>query len=107
MKEKRKRDMEKNLPRKQRRKLEAAREKLEDDSEVLQGNDKSKKENAGISPVDLAYRRAKAVKAVKRAADVGKITRRVEKKSKHPSQKTQSRMEEMRELFQSDRSEKK
>ena len=50
----------------------------------LQGNDKSKKENAGISLVDLAYRRAKAVKAVKRATDAGKITRRVEKKSKHP-----------------------
>lgn len=107
MKEKRKRDREKNLPRKKRRKLEAAREKLENDSEVLQGTDKSKKENAGISLVDLAYRRAKAVKAVKRATDAGKITRRVEKKSKHPSQKTQSRMEEMRELFQSDMSEKK
>ena len=47
------------------------------------------------------------MKAVKRATDAGKITRRVEKKSKHPSQKTQSRMEEMRELFQSDMSEKK
>ncbi|KAL3514783.1 hypothetical protein ACH5RR_027500 [Cinchona calisaya] len=107
MKEKRKREREKNLPRKKRRKLEAAREMLEVDSESLQGDEKSKNEKAGISLVDLAYRRAKAVKAVKRATDAGKIMRRVEKKSKHPAQKTQSRTEEMRELFQNDMGDKK
>ncbi|GKU90117.1 hypothetical protein SLEP1_g4157 [Rubroshorea leprosula] len=60
----------------------------------------------GISLVDLAYRRAKA-KAVKKAVDAGKMVKKPRKKSKHPSQKTQSRTEEMRELFQDDMSEKK
>ncbi|PSS31244.1 DEAD-box ATP-dependent RNA helicase [Actinidia chinensis var. chinensis] len=109
MKEKRKREREKNLPRKKRRKLEAAREQLDDenDFEELEGNGKSKKEKAGISLVDLAYRRAKAVKAVKKAADAGKIVVKKGKKAKRPSQTSQSRTDEMRELFQSEMSEKK
>lgn len=109
MKEKRKREREKNLPRKKRRKLEAARERLDDenDMEELEGSGKNKKEKGGISLVDVAYRRAKAVKAVKKAADAGKIVKKTVKKAKRPSQGTQSRTDEMRDLFQSDMSEKK
>uniref|UniRef100_A0A5B6ZJ45 DEAD-box ATP-dependent RNA helicase 28 n=1 Tax=Davidia involucrata TaxID=16924 RepID=A0A5B6ZJ45_DAVIN len=109
MKEKRKREREKNLPRKKRRKLEAAREKLEDENDVEKSEEsgKSKKEKTGISLIDLAYRRAKAVKAVKKAEDAGKIVRKTGKKSKHHSQITQSRTEEMQELFQGDMNEKK
>lgn len=48
------------------------------------------------------------MKAKKKAADAGRFVRKVEKKSKHPpAQKTQSRTEEMQELFQSDMNEKK
>ncbi|XAR64204.1 RNA helicase [Bertholletia excelsa] len=109
MKEKRKKDREKNLPRKKRRKLEAARERLEDENvdENLGGKEKAKKEKGGISLVDLAYRRAKAVKAAKKAVDAGKIVKVQSKKTKSPQRATQSRTEEMRELFQSDISEKK
>ncbi|KAH9693398.1 DEAD-box ATP-dependent RNA helicase 28 [Citrus sinensis] len=110
IKEKRKREREvKNLPRKERRKLEAAREMLEDEDQVdkLQGSGKDKKEKAGISMVDLAYRRAKAVKAKQKALDAGKIVKSNGKKSKHSSQESNSRAKEMRELFHSDMSEKK
>ncbi|XP_024030297.1 DEAD-box ATP-dependent RNA helicase 28 [Morus notabilis] len=107
MKEKRKREREKNLPRKKRRKLEAAREMLEENqSEKLEGNGKQK-EKSGLSLVDLAYRRAKAVKAKKKAVDAGKIVMKASKKPKHSSERTQSRTEEMRELFESDMSERK
>lgn len=57
--------------------------------------------------VDLAYRRAKAVKAKQKAVDAGKIVQSNSKKSKRSSQKSNSRAEEMWELFQSDMSEKK
>ncbi|KAF7141322.1 hypothetical protein RHSIM_Rhsim06G0019900 [Rhododendron simsii] len=109
MKEKRKREREKNLPRRKRRKLEAARERLDDenDNEELQGHGKNKKEKSGISLIDLAYRRAKAVKAVKKAADAGKIVQKKNKQAKRPSQTTQSRTGEMQELFQSEMGEKK
>ncbi|KAI8549483.1 hypothetical protein RHMOL_Rhmol06G0027900 [Rhododendron molle] len=109
MKEKRKREREKNLPRRKRRKLEAARERLDDenDDEELQGHGKNKKEKSGISLIDLAYRRAKAVKAVKKAADAGKIVQKKNKQAKRPSQTTQSRAGEMHELFQSEMGEKK
>ncbi|KAL3845334.1 hypothetical protein ACJIZ3_002737 [Penstemon smallii] len=107
LKEKRKREREKNLPRKKRRKLEAAREMLEDEEEV-KGQEKNKKEKSGISLVDVAYRRAKAVKAAKKAVDAGKIVRKSVKKSKHPtSQITKSRTEENQELFQDDMSQKR
>lgn len=59
-----------------------------------------------MSLIDLGYRRAKAVKAVKKAMNAGKIVQKDTKKTK-PSQRNQSRTEEMRELFQSDMSEKK
>ncbi|EYU38793.1 hypothetical protein ABFS82_03G071400 [Erythranthe guttata] len=109
MKEKRKREREKNLPRKKRRKLEAAREMLEDQEEAKgqEKNKKDKKEKTGISLVDVAYRRAKAVKAANKAVDAGRIVKKAVKKPKHPSQATKSRTEEMQELFQGDMSEKK
>lgn len=108
MKEKRKREHEKNLPRRKRRKLEAARERLEEDDGIENGNEKNKKEKVGISLVDLGHRKAKAVKAKKKAADAGKFVRKVEKRLKRPTtQKTQSRTQEMQELFQSDMNEKK
>ncbi|XP_050212549.1 DEAD-box ATP-dependent RNA helicase 28 [Mercurialis annua] len=109
LKEKRKREHEKNLPRKRRRKLQAAREMLEDEDETKHSDSsgKNKKEKTGLSLVDLGYRRAKAAKAVKRALDSGKIVKKAEKKSKHPSQRTKPRAEEMQELFQSDMSEGK
>ncbi|KAL6493025.1 DEAD-box ATP-dependent RNA helicase 28 [Orobanche gracilis] len=134
LKEKRKREREKNLPRKKRRKLEAAREMLEDENEVKvnilgvfgapqlaeklayfssffrladQGEQKNKKESTGISLVDVAYRRAKAVKAAKKAVDSGKIVKKSVKKSNNPSRVTKARAEEMQELFQGDMSEKK
>ncbi|KAL2322603.1 hypothetical protein Fmac_026982 [Flemingia macrophylla] len=110
MKEKRKREREKNLPRKKRRKLEAAREMLEDeeqDDKQVEAKGADKKEKGGMSLVDLAYRRAKAVKAVKKALDSGKIVQKSKKKSNNPPRKTSSRTEEMRELFQTDMKDKK
>lgn len=113
MKEKRKREREKNLPRKKRRKLEAAREQLEDENDLDEqqqqqhGKDKTKREKSGISLVDLAYRRAKAVKAVNRAVDAGKIVRKAGKKPKPKSRVAESKMEEMQDLSQNDMREKK
>ncbi|KAH1153960.1 hypothetical protein GLYMA_18G101600v4 [Glycine max] len=110
MKEKRKREREKHLPRKQRRKLEAAREMLEDEEEdgkQVEAKGGNKKDKGGMSLVDLAYRRAKAVKAVKKALDSGKIVEKNKKKSNNNSRKTPSRTEEMRELFQTDMKDKK
>lgn len=54
----------------------------------------------------LAYRRAKAVKAVNKALDSGKIVKQ-NQKTKKSSHRTQSRSEEMREMFQNDMSEQK
>ncbi|KAF8405403.1 hypothetical protein HHK36_010308 [Tetracentron sinense] len=120
MKEKRKREREdahswliyeqKNLPRKKRRKLEASRETLDDEDqtdELDQGSGKGKKEKTGKLLVDVAYQRAKAVKALKKAQVAGKIVRKAGKTSKSPSNRTQSRTEEMQELFQSEMSEGK
>ncbi|XP_071726321.1 DEAD-box ATP-dependent RNA helicase 28-like [Rutidosis leptorrhynchoides] len=104
-KAKKKREYEKNLPRKKRRKLEASREMLEDEAEAG-NNARNNKEKPGISLVDLAYRRAKAAKGAKKAADAGRVVR-TNKKSKKPSHLTKSRPEEMKELFQNDMSEKK
>ncbi|KAL1542899.1 DEAD-box ATP-dependent RNA helicase 28 [Salvia divinorum] len=103
MKEKRKREHEKNLPRKKRRKLEAAREMLEEEDDV-KGGEKKDREKNGISLVDVAYRRAKAVKAASKAVQAGKIVKKHVKNPKHP---TQSRTDEMQELFQDDMSEKR
>lgn len=76
-------------------------------SGILQRNEKTKKDKTGINLVDVAYRRAKAVKAAKKAADAGKIIRKEGKKTKRPTKVSQSRTEEMRELFKSDMSEEK
>nr|GEW73366.1 DEAD-box ATP-dependent RNA helicase 28 [Tanacetum cinerariifolium] len=106
-KEKKKREHERNLPRKKRRKLEASREMLEDEAEAG-GNAKNNKEKSGISLVDLAYRRAKAAKGAKKAADAGKAVRKEKKGgAKRSSHASKSRPEEMKELFQGDMSEKK
>ncbi|CAB4296146.1 unnamed protein product [Prunus armeniaca] len=109
LKEKRKREREKNLPRKKRRKLEAAREMLDEENqnEKSNGGGKSKKEKTGMPLVDVAYRRAKAVKAAKKATDAGKIVRKPSKKSSSTPQRTQSRTDEMQDLFQSDMSQRK
>ncbi|CAN1240518.1 DEAD-box ATP-dependent RNA helicase 28 [Linum grandiflorum] len=112
MKEKRKREREKNMPRRQRRKLQAAREMLEDEEEtkpVGKGKGKKEEEKAGLSLVDLGYRRAKAVKAVKRAKDAGKfVEKKAPNKGKRPAgQRNQSRTEEMKDLFQTDMSDRK
>lgn len=72
----------------------------------MQAKGSNKKEKGGLTLVDLAYRRAKAVKAVNRALDSGKIVKKREKKP-NPSRKTSSRTEEMRELFQTDMKDKK
>ncbi|XP_039052882.1 DEAD-box ATP-dependent RNA helicase 28-like [Hibiscus syriacus] len=86
-------EAKKILPRKKRRKLEAAREMLEDQSEINEshGNGNNKKEKEGITLVDLAYRRAKAEKAVKKAQDSGKIVKKSNKMTKQPKQRSQSR----------------
>ncbi|XP_072063973.1 DEAD-box ATP-dependent RNA helicase 28-like [Arachis hypogaea] len=109
MKEKRKREREKNLPRKKRRKLEAAREMLEDegDDDKPEAKGANKKEKGGLSLVDVAYRRAKAVKAVKKAMDSGKIVKKNKKNTDRPSRKSSSRTQEMQELFQADMKDKK
>ncbi|GAU27184.1 hypothetical protein TSUD_107750 [Trifolium subterraneum] len=112
LKEKRKREREKNMPRKKRRKLEAAREMLEDDEQddKPKGKGTDKNEKAGLTLADLAYRRAKAVKATKRALDSGKIVKKPQKKSNksNPSRKpSSSKTEDMRELFQNDMKDKK
>ncbi|KAM0902582.1 hypothetical protein ACQ4PT_019244 [Festuca glaucescens] len=107
LKEKRRREREKNLPRKKRRKLEAQREMLEDDredEEEAQESKGGKKAKNSQSVVDVAYRRAKSMKATGKkgiAAAKGKN----EKKAKQPSEKGQTRQEEMHELFQNDMSE--
>lgn len=68
-----------------------------------QGNRKGRKDESGIPLVDVAYRRAKAIKAGKKAQDAGKKPKKMGKKAAQP----QSRTEEMRELFQTDMSEKR
>jgi len=73
----------------------------------LQAKGTNKKEKGGLSLVDLAYRRAKAVKAVKKAVDSGKIVKKSQKKSSNVPRKTPSRTEEMRDLFQTDMKDKK
>ncbi|KAJ6804321.1 DEAD-box ATP-dependent RNA helicase 28 [Iris pallida] len=109
LKEKRKREREKNLPRKKRRRLEAAREMLEneDDNATEKKTESGKKGKTGKSLVDLGYQRAKAMKSVIKARESGKKVRNAGNKAKQPSQKNQTRREEMLELFQNDMSERK
>ncbi|XP_074279079.1 DEAD-box ATP-dependent RNA helicase 28 [Silene latifolia] len=106
LKEKRKREREKKLPRKKRRKLEAQREMLEDEhdsDDSEEDNKKVKKVKSGIPLVDVAYRRAKAIKSEMKGQDVGK---RVKKESNHVKQ-PQSRTDEMQDLFQTDISDRR
>lgn len=109
MKEKRRREREKNLPRKKRRRLEAAREMLEEEAD--NGTEKNigngKREKTGKSLVDVAYRRAKSVKSVLKARESGKLSKDSGKRTKKFSQKNQTRKEEMLDLFQNDMSETK
>ncbi|KAL5706470.1 RNA helicase [Ranunculus cassubicifolius] len=98
MKEKRKRERERSLPRKKRRRLEAEREMLEDDDDDDNGGGRGQQKL-----VDVAYRQAKAVKAMAKGG--GKVMKK-DRKMKKP-QRTQSKTVEMEELFQSDMSEKK
>ncbi|GAB2283590.1 hypothetical protein Dimus_018097 [Dionaea muscipula] len=82
MKEKIKRESERKLPRKKRRRLEAAREMLEDGDEAdnpEEVNKKGKKDKSGIPLLDIGYRRAKAIKAGKRAQEAGRNLERKEK----------------------------
>ncbi|XP_078166668.1 DEA(D/H)-box RNA helicase family protein isoform X1 [Carex rostrata] len=100
-KEKRKREREKNLPRKMRRKLEARREMVDNERED-DDNQKERGKKMGQSVVDVAYRRAKSVKAMKKGGGAGNL-----KKSLKKPVKQSSRREEMHELFQSDMSDRK
>uniref|UniRef100_A0A0D9XZB7 RNA helicase n=1 Tax=Leersia perrieri TaxID=77586 RepID=A0A0D9XZB7_9ORYZ len=105
LKEKRRREHEKNLPRKKRRRLEAQREMLEDESEDEEEAKESKggkKAKKGQSLVDVAYRRAKSMKGSgKKGLGKGKN----DKSAKQQSEKGPTRQEEMHELFQNDMSE--
>ncbi|KAG1354122.1 DEAD-box ATP-dependent RNA helicase 28 [Cocos nucifera] len=110
LKEKRRREREKNLPRKKRRRLEAAREILENEEEDNNEDQETgggKKGKTGKSLVDVAYHRAKSMKAIQKAHEGGKILKKSGKRAKQPSQKNQTRKEEMLELFQNDMSERK
>lgn len=63
------------------------------------------------SLVDVAYRRAKAAKSAQRAVDAGKIVKKpMSNNTKKPNrnyEKTQSRSDEMHDLFQGDMSDRK
>ncbi|PKA66451.1 DEAD-box ATP-dependent RNA helicase 28 [Apostasia shenzhenica] len=101
LQEKKRREREKSLPRKKRRRLEAAREMLENeevDNPEL-GGERREKGKMGKSIAELAYRRAKAMKAGKGLRNTSKITKR--------PVKNQSRKDEMLEIFQNDISERK
>ncbi|XP_058766877.1 uncharacterized protein LOC131640500 isoform X4 [Vicia villosa] len=109
LKEKRKREREKNMPRKKLRKLEAAREMLEDEeqNDKPKGKGTDKNEKSEMTLADLAYRRAKEVKVAKRALDSGKIVEKPQQKSIKSRKNSFSRTEEMWELFQTDKKDKK
>ncbi|ONM22828.1 DEAD-box ATP-dependent RNA helicase 28 [Zea mays] len=105
LKEKRRREHEKNLPRKKRRRLEAQREMLEDeDDEKTKENDRGKQPMKGQSLVDAAYRKAKSLKAASKRAP-GARKGKKEKNERQHSEKAPNRHEEMRDLFQNDMSE--
>ncbi|URE26332.1 hypothetical protein MUK42_36070 [Musa troglodytarum] len=108
LKEKRRREREKNLPRKKRRRLEAAREMLEnEDNDEDQETDGGNKKKTRQSLVDLAYKRAKSVKTMKKMHEAGRNLKKTIKNKNKPVQKDQTRKEEMLELFQNDMSDKK
>ncbi|XP_068639904.1 DEAD-box ATP-dependent RNA helicase 28 [Aristolochia californica] len=106
LKEKRKREREKNMPRKKRRRLQAAREMAEEDA-FSNDEQESKDDTKGKTLVELGYQRAKAAKAINKAKEAGLFVKKPVKKSKSTHGRTQSRTEEMKELFQRDMSEVK
>lgn len=69
----------------------------------MQENKKGRKDKSGIPLVDVAYRRAKAIKAGNKAQEAGKKIKKIGRKATQP----QSRTEEMQELFQTDMSERR
>ncbi|KAF3782881.1 DEAD-box ATP-dependent RNA helicase 28 [Nymphaea thermarum] len=127
-KEKRQREREKSMPRKKRRRLEAAREAASEGHETTDleevyishslilariskmtyhgVTDKKKKVGVGKSLVDIGYRRAKSVKASQKAQQAGKVVGNAKKLGK-ASHRHKSRKEEMKDLFQSEMSSKK
>ncbi|KAG9442652.1 hypothetical protein H6P81_018506 [Aristolochia fimbriata] len=106
LKEKRRREREKNMPRKKRRRLEAAREMAEE-AALANDEQETKDDMKGKSLVELGYQRAKAVKAITKAKAAGVFVKKAMKRSKSTPRRTQSRMEEMNELFQNDMSDVK
>ncbi|XP_031476571.1 DEAD-box ATP-dependent RNA helicase 28 [Nymphaea colorata] len=109
-KEKRQREREKSMPRKKRRRLEAAREAASEGHETTdleEVKDKKQKVGVGKSLVDIGYRRAKSVKASQKAQQAGKIVGNAKKKLGKASHRHKSRKEEMKDLFQSEMSSKK
>ncbi|KAL5998110.1 hypothetical protein ACLOJK_009045 [Asimina triloba] len=90
------------MPRKKRRRLQAARQTLEDESQSGnsgQGHGKGSKDKAGKSLVELGYKQAKSVKAIQKAGASGKTMRKLGKPLNRPSHRSQGRGEEMKELF--------
>jgi hypothetical protein len=70
----------------------------------VQESNRGKRAKKGHSLVDVAYRRAKSMKATsKRLPDAGKG--KIDKKAKQHSDKVPSRREEMHELFENDMTE--
>lgn len=107
-------EQEKNMTRKKRRRLEAAREAAAEDNHEVEkssgqrferAKDKTSDKWSGNTLADLGYRRAKAAKAYEKAKESGKVRNRKssddKRKSKPPREK--GRREEMQELFQGDR----
>lgn len=111
-------EREKNMTRKKRRRLEAAQEAAEE--EINEDEDKSdhrpqKKmgktsdKRSGTTVAEIAYRRAKAVKALDKARNSGKMQKTQaggdKKRSKSPREK--KKRAEMEDLFQGDMSKSK
>ncbi|KAH7429254.1 hypothetical protein KP509_09G038600 [Ceratopteris richardii] len=104
---KRFRDSEKNLTRKQRRRLEAAQEAIEEsdgDEPIGLKSKSSKGKQGGATMADLAYRRAKAAKAVDKARLSGKFRRAglSHDKQRPNLHREKKKKAEMEELFQDD-----
>ncbi|MCO5592482.1 hypothetical protein L7F22_046485 [Adiantum nelumboides] len=97
------REPEKNLTRKKRRRLEAAQEAVEE-IRVEESNgfakQKAKGKHGGTAMAEIAYRRAKAVKAVDKARLSGKM--RNTEKGKSNLHREKKKRAEMEDLFQGD-----
>lgn len=73
----------------------------------MQETEGGNKKKTRQSLVDLAYKRAKSVKAMKKMHEAGRNLKKTIKYKNKPVQKDQTRKEEMLELFQNDMSDKK